>query len=89
MPANGQTPPIVVSDQTISAPLWTVIRYAITFVGGLLVASGKITNDQLQTFLGAAGAILPTVIGALVAWINKRKLIAAARSASDRVAVVK
>lgn len=82
-------PPLIVSDQTVPTTLWTIIRYAITAIGGLAVGRNWISDQNLQDILGVAGMVIPNLIGAYLSHRNKVRLITAARSAHNDVAVVK
>lgn len=82
-------PPIAVSDQIVSAPLWTIIRYVLTALGTLLTNKGILDADTANTIVGTLLAVIPVTWGAWLSISNKRKLITAARSADNAVAVVK
>lgn len=86
---NAPPAPIIVSDQTVTPPLWSLLRYVFAGVGGVFVQKGYITDDTLQTLLGVAAILVPAIWGAWLSIRNKSKLIAAARSAHNDVAQVK
>lgn len=83
------TPPIIVTDQVATPAIWTVIRYALSVVGGFITNMGWASADTVQTAIGVVLAVGPIILGAVIAIRNKQKLIRAASSADDRVAQVK
>lgn len=46
-----------------------ILRQSITFIGGLLVASGKLSAEALATWLG----IILALAGPIYAWLSKTK----------------
>lgn len=46
-------------------------RHALTFLGGLLVARGLITEGQLGEIMGAMGTLI-TLGGTFWSWLSKK-----------------
>lgn len=85
---NAPPKPLIVSDQSVTAPLWTSLRGVLMWLGGILTSKGYVDADTAQTAVGVAMAVIPWIWGIVLAWWNKRRLIVAASSADDRVAKV-
>jgi hypothetical protein len=85
---NAPEAPIIVSDQTVTPPLWTIVRYVLTGIGFVLTNNGLVSADTVQTIIGAIIAAGPTIWGAVLSVHNKRKLIATAAAAPNSVAKV-
>lgn len=88
MPDNPQLP-IIVSDQVVSAPAWTVFRYVVSALGTLLANKGILSAETVNTIVGALMVAVPVIWGTWLSIQNKQKLIVAARAAPDPIAQVK
>jgi hypothetical protein len=82
-------PPIVVNGTTLPATLAAVLRYLVAMAGASLVTSGTLRVDQIE---GLVTVVITLATFGYGIWRTNQKqgdLITAARSADDRVAVVK
>lgn len=61
----------------MNASLLTLIRYALTFVGGFLVSKGLVNAEELDAIVGAVLTILTTAFGIYVNAKNTSKVEAA------------
>lgn len=59
----------------------SVLRKVLVFIGGLLIASGRITDQTLQSVLGVATVIVPWVLSTLSK--KKNNLIANGKINTD------
>lgn len=81
--------PIVVTTGALPATAASVLRYALTTLGGYLVARGWLAGDTAEMLTTVILVIAPLVYGAWLTQHNKARLVTVAEAAPDSVAVVK
>lgn len=86
---DPNTSPIVVNPDQTAAQLGVAIRYALTAIGGYLVAKGWISGDLLEILVNAAVIVGPAAYAFYRSHQQKKALVTIAASASDDVAVIK
>lgn len=85
----NETPIVVNPDPTV-ASLGTTFRYALSFIGGILVSKGFLPADaDVNAIVGGIMLIGSTGYGIYRTVFNKRQLVVAAEAAPNNVAVVK
>lgn len=86
---DPDTTPIVVNpDQTV-AQLGVALRYALTMIGGYLVAKGWIGEDLVELIVAIATLIGPVAYAVYRSHQQKKALVRVAEAAPDTVAVIK
>jgi len=65
---------------TLPTLIATIVRQALTFGGGLLVANGVVSSTQEQDLIGGA-MVLASVIWSVVQKMNAKKALVAAIAA--------
>lgn len=86
---DPDTNPIVVNPDQTMAQLGVAIRYALTAVGGYMVAKGWLEDDLLQIIVNVAVMLGPIAYAAWRSQQQKRALVKIAEYAPNDVAVVK
>ncbi len=83
------TDPIIVNESPLPQSAFTLLRYALTAIGGLLVSQGYFDEEVLNNVIGALLIIIPTAAGVYRTVFNKKQLVIAAAAAPNDVAVVR
>lgn len=87
--ATNPTVPIEVNPNPLPASLATLLRYVLTFVGGLAVSKGVLPADSdVNELVGAVVAVAATAYGIWRTIRNKKELVVAAEAAPNSVATV-
>lgn len=86
---DPDTIPIVVNPDQTAAQLGVALRYALTLVGGYLVAKGWIGDDLLELITTLALTLGPVAYAAYRAHQQKKALVTVAQAAPNDVAIVK
>lgn len=82
--------PIQVDPNQIPAGAATLLRYALTTIGTVMVTRGLLpAGSDVNAIVGAALVIISTLYGLWKTYDNKQKLVTVATAAPNRVAVVK
>lgn len=81
--------PIEVKAGAAPEMLVTAARYVVAGIGGWVVGKGWFTADQWVQIGGALVTAVPLAWGVYASFRNKKKLVAVASAASNKVAVVK
>jgi hypothetical protein len=85
----NQDQPIVVNDTQLPGTAATLLRYAATAIGGVLVTRGFLPADSdVNAIVGSVLIVASAVYGVYKTWSNKRKLIKASDAAPNDVAIV-
>lgn len=81
---------IVVDPNTIPSSISTLLRYALTALGTLMLTNNILpVGTDVETFVGIVLMVVSTGYGIYKTITNKRKLVVTANAAPDSVAVVK
>lgn len=83
------TTPIIVNPDQTAAQIGVALRYALTLVGGYLVAKGWIGDDLLELLTTLLLTLGPVAYAAYRSHQQKKALVTVATAAPDYVAVVK
>jgi hypothetical protein len=86
---DPDTIPIVVNPDQTAAQFGVALRYALTLVGGYLVAKGWIGKDLVELVTTLALTFGPFAYAAYRSHQQKRALVTVAEAAPNSVAVVK
>ncbi|WP_375248321.1 hypothetical protein [Sphingomonas sp.] len=86
---DPDTTPIVVNPDQTAAQLGVAIRYALTAIGGYLVAKGWISGDLLEVLVNAAVIVGPAAYASYRSDQQKKVLVTVASAAPDSVSVIK
>lgn len=79
--------PIMVGSTTTSTIL-AVVRYLMVALGGVLVAKGYLTDEQLNDIVGGLLVLIPAMWGAYLTWRNNNQKKQMARALPDSIAQV-
>ncbi len=83
------TDPIIVNESPLPQSAYTLLRYVLTAIGGLLVSQGYFDEEVLNHLIGAVLIIVPAGLGIYRTVFNKKQLVIAAAAAPNDVAVVR
>lgn len=86
---DPDTPPIVVNPDQTAAQAGVAIRYALTVIGGYLVAKGWIGDDLLELLTTLILTLGPFAYATYRSHQQKKALITVATAAPDSVAIIK
>lgn len=78
--------PIVNEPGSTASPVaLTILRYALTTIGGVLAAKGLMSSDTANTLVATGLVVIPALYGGWASYRNAKALKAAAPMVPDRI----
>lgn len=86
---NDQSAPVIVEGSSLSPIVLTLLRYALTTLGGVMVSKGWLSDSQANELVGGLLIVVPTIVGIVMARRNNIQKRAMAEQLPDTFAQIR